>query len=193
MNTIELNQVRKTYGPLCGRRHLSFHIEQGAVFVFWVERRRQDQHHPHDDRHQRRRNSGSINVFGRLFQPQGPAPYWLSSRRARAVQKDESAGTNIVFLGEASWPVRGFRAGEVALLCERLEISGWLEKKIEELSKGMQQKIQFCRQRCLHDPHSIIMDEPSRPVWTRQPGFAEKFSAGPEEAGQDNLFPLTTA
>src|SRR4029078_10498091 len=43
--------------------------------------------------------------------------------------------------------------------CERLEISDWMLKKVEELSKGMQQKIQFIAA-LLHDPAFIIMDEP---------------------------------
>ena len=43
--------------------------------------------------------------------------------------------------------------------CERLEIGEWMQKKVEELSKGMQQKIQFVAT-LLHDPALIIMDEP---------------------------------
>ncbi len=42
---------------------------------------------------------------------------------------------------------------------KRLEISGWSEKKIEDLSKGMQQKIQFIAT-VVHDPDLIILDEP---------------------------------
>jgi ABC-2 type transport system ATP-binding protein len=41
----------------------------------------------------------------------------------------------------------------------RLDIQGWADKKVEELSKGMQQKVQFA---CtvLHRPDLIILDEP---------------------------------
>jgi len=41
----------------------------------------------------------------------------------------------------------------------RLDIQAWAEKKVEELSKGMQQKVQFA---CtvLHRPDLIILDEP---------------------------------
>ncbi|MEO0331832.1 MAG: DUF4162 domain-containing protein, partial [Bacteroidota bacterium] len=41
----------------------------------------------------------------------------------------------------------------------RLEISGWSEKKIEDLSKGMQQKVQFIAT-VIHEPDLIILDEP---------------------------------
>ncbi|MDE7181180.1 MAG: ATP-binding cassette domain-containing protein [Muribaculaceae bacterium] len=42
---------------------------------------------------------------------------------------------------------------------ERLEISGWWDKKIEELSKGMAQKVQFVIT-VLHRPELLIFDEP---------------------------------
>jgi len=65
----------------------------------------------------------------------------------------------LVFFGE----LRGLKAAEArrrsAAWAERLEISEALGKKTEELSKGMQQKIQFIAS-LLHDPGLIIMDEP---------------------------------
>ncbi|MDR1667023.1 MAG: ATP-binding cassette domain-containing protein [Bacteroidales bacterium] len=42
---------------------------------------------------------------------------------------------------------------------ERFEITGWWNKKVEELSKGMQQKLQFIIT-VLHDPSLLILDEP---------------------------------
>ena len=66
---------------------------------------------------------------------------------------------HIVFLGE----IRGIeqkeakkRAGE---WLERVNLTKWGDKKVEELSKGMQQKIQFigC---AIHDPDVLILDEP---------------------------------
>jgi len=44
--------------------------------------------------------------------------------------------------------------------CERMDITSSIDKKTQELSKGMQQKIQFIAT-LLHDPELIIMDEPS--------------------------------
>jgi ABC-2 type transport system ATP-binding protein len=42
---------------------------------------------------------------------------------------------------------------------EKLEIQGWWHKKIEELSKGMQQKAQFVAT-VIHEPSLLILDEP---------------------------------
>lgn len=41
----------------------------------------------------------------------------------------------------------------------RFEISDWKNKRVEELSKGMQQKVQFIAT-VLHKPHLLILDEP---------------------------------
>ena len=42
---------------------------------------------------------------------------------------------------------------------ERFEMAGWWNKKVEELSKGMQQKVQFVVT-VLHEPRLLILDEP---------------------------------
>jgi ABC-2 type transport system ATP-binding protein len=65
----------------------------------------------------------------------------------------------LVFMGE----LRGLDAATAGRRahewCERLQILDAVQKKTEELSKGMQQKIQFIST-LLHDPELIIMDEP---------------------------------
>jgi ABC-2 type transport system ATP-binding protein len=42
---------------------------------------------------------------------------------------------------------------------ERFDIKGWADKNIEDLSKGMQQKVQFIAT-VVHDPTLVILDEP---------------------------------
>ena len=42
---------------------------------------------------------------------------------------------------------------------EKMELKPWLNKKVDELSKGMQQKIQFIAT-IVHDPDVLILDEP---------------------------------
>ena len=48
---------------------------------------------------------------------------------------------------------------EIDIWLDRVELSDWKKKKIEELSKGMQQKIQFIGT-ILHKPKLLILDEP---------------------------------
>jgi ABC-2 type transport system ATP-binding protein len=42
---------------------------------------------------------------------------------------------------------------------EKMELGPWLNKKVEALSKGMQQKVQFIAT-IVHDPQILILDEP---------------------------------
>jgi ABC-2 type transport system ATP-binding protein len=65
----------------------------------------------------------------------------------------------LVFLGEMKGVDRrraGQRAGE---WLERFGLLEWRLRRIEELSKGMQQKVQFIST-VLHDPDLVILDEP---------------------------------
>lgn len=65
----------------------------------------------------------------------------------------------LVFLAQIKGVDRGqARRGSVEWL-ERLGLRDWAEKKIDHLSKGMQQKVQFIST-MLHKPELVILDEP---------------------------------
>jgi ABC-2 type transport system ATP-binding protein len=63
------------------------------------------------------------------------------------------------FLGTLTGSSPGDARRESQGWLERLEIADWAERKIEELSKGMQQKIQFAAA-VLGKPKVLILDEP---------------------------------
>jgi ABC-2 type transport system ATP-binding protein len=65
----------------------------------------------------------------------------------------------LVFLGRLHYLPAALAEQRVRAWCEKLQIAEALPKKTEDLSKGMQQKIQFIST-LLHDPDLIIMDEP---------------------------------
>jgi ABC-2 type transport system ATP-binding protein len=103
-------------------------------------------------------DSGSVQLFGQAFSRKqlhriGYLP------EERGLYKKMRVIDQLVFLGclhGLSESVARKRAREWA---ERLQIKEALPKKTEELSKGMQQKIQFIAA-LLHEPELIIMDEP---------------------------------
>ena len=65
----------------------------------------------------------------------------------------------LIFLGELHGLDATTASKRAHAWCERMEITEAIPKKTEELSKGMQQKIQFIAA-LLHEPDLIIMDEP---------------------------------
>jgi ABC-2 type transport system ATP-binding protein len=103
-------------------------------------------------------DSGSINLFGKPFDRQSLERVGYLPEE-RGLYKKMKVLDQLVFFGE----LHGLTAAEARKRAvdwaKRMEIDESLPKKTEELSKGMQQKIQFIS--CLlHDPGLIIMDEP---------------------------------
>ncbi|MDP2954926.1 MAG: ATP-binding cassette domain-containing protein [Longimicrobiales bacterium] len=65
----------------------------------------------------------------------------------------------VVFLAEIRGIPRGEGRKRALYWLERLGLPEWAEKKVEDLSKGMQQKIQFIGT-VIHEPELLILDEP---------------------------------
>jgi len=103
-------------------------------------------------------DSGSVRLFAKPFEREslnrvGYLPEERGLYRKMKVQEQ------LVLFGQLHG-LDSHEAGRRALdWARRLEIDTALDKKTEELSKGMQQKIQFIGA-LLHDPGLIVMDEP---------------------------------
>jgi ABC-2 type transport system ATP-binding protein len=65
----------------------------------------------------------------------------------------------LVFLGALKGLDEAEAGRRAAQWLERLELADWADRKINELSKGMQQKVQFIAA-VLHDPPVLVLDEP---------------------------------
>jgi ABC-2 type transport system ATP-binding protein len=103
-------------------------------------------------------DSGVVNLFGKPFRRESLKRVGYLPEE-RGLYKKMKVMEQLVFMGELRGldpAVAGRRAHE---WCERLQILDAVGKKTEELSKGMQQKIQFIAT-LLHDPDLVIMDEP---------------------------------
>lgn len=103
-------------------------------------------------------DSGEIFIKGEKLRPKhieniGYLP------EERGLYPKMKVGEHLLYLAQ----LKGLQTNEAVRRIndwfERLEISGWSEKKIEDLSKGMQQKIQFIAT-VVHEPDLIILDEP---------------------------------
>lgn len=158
MQTIEISQVRKTYDEFVAVDDLTFAIAQGSVFGLLGPNGAGKTSTIRMMIGITAPDSGEIRVFGQPFDRKclrkiGYLP------EERGLYKKMKVLDQLVFLGELHG-VNAAAARKKAMdWCERLEIAEKLDKKVEELSKGMQQKIQFIAS-LLHDPDFIIMDEP---------------------------------
>lgn len=65
----------------------------------------------------------------------------------------------LTFLGEAKGISRSAARSKAGQWLKRLGLDDWAVKKVQDLSKGMQQKVQFIGA-LLHDPELVVLDEP---------------------------------
>jgi len=77
----------------------------------------------------------------------------------RGLYKKMAIGEQIVYLARLKGLSHSEATRRIKYWFEKLEIESWWDKKVEELSKGMQQKAQFVAT-VLHEPDLIILDEP---------------------------------
>jgi ABC-2 type transport system ATP-binding protein len=93
-----------------------------------------------------RLNANHISVIGYLPEERG-------------LYKKMKVGEQLVYLGRLRNMSKADAIKQSKYWTERLEIKDWWNKKIEDLSKGMAQKIQFIST-VLNEPKLIILDEP---------------------------------
>jgi ABC-2 type transport system ATP-binding protein len=77
----------------------------------------------------------------------------------RGLYKKMEIGEQILYLARLKGLSRDEANKRARYWFQKLEIEGWWNKKIEELSKGMQQKAQFVAT-VIHEPELLILDEP---------------------------------
>jgi ABC-2 type transport system ATP-binding protein len=103
-------------------------------------------------------DSGSVEVLGR------PAGGGVRDRigympEERGLYPRMALGEQLLYLAELKGAARREAAPRLAAWLERLGLAAWAGRKVNELSKGMQQKAQFVAT-VLHDPELLILDEP---------------------------------
>jgi ABC-2 type transport system ATP-binding protein len=157
-DAVELRGIHKCYDNFVAVDHLSFNIREGSVYGLLgpngagktsAIRMMIGINIP---------DEGEVWLFGEKFHREqlqriGYLP------EERGLYKRMKVIDHLIFLGR----LHGMSSAEAQKRslgwCERLQLAEWTQKKVEELSKGMQQKIQFIAA-LLHDPDLMILDEP---------------------------------
>src|ERR1700731_4763023 len=158
MSIVDLQHVRKAYDTKIAVADLSFTIEPGSMFGLLGPNGSGKTSSIRMMIGITVPDSGTLRLFGQPFNRNllkrvGYLP------EERGLYKKMKVMDQLIFLGQ----LRGLDATTASRRahrwCDRMEIAPAILKKTEELSKGMQQKIQFIAA-LLHEPELIIMDEP---------------------------------
>ena len=103
-------------------------------------------------------DSGEILFNGEALGPQHIAQIGYLPEE-RGLYKKMKIGDQMLYLAQLKGLSKREALARIRDWCQRLDITSWLDKKIEDLSKGMQQKVQFVAT-VIHQPQLIILDEP---------------------------------
>lgn len=103
-------------------------------------------------------DEGEVRLFGEPFHRRHLARIGYLPEE-RGLYKKMKVLDHLLFLGQLKGISETECRRRATQWCERLGLTDWMAKKVDELSKGMQQKVQFIAT-LLHDPEFVIMDEP---------------------------------
>ncbi len=103
-------------------------------------------------------DEGSIHFAGKPIGPDHRAMIGYLPEE-RGLYKKMKVGEQALYLARLKGLSRPEAIKRLKVWFEKFEIGAWWDKKVEELSKGMAQKIQFITT-VLHEPKLLIFDEP---------------------------------
>jgi ABC-2 type transport system ATP-binding protein len=104
-------------------------------------------------------DSGSVSIMGQVSNLESNAKFIGYMPEERGLYKKMKAEEQAIYLAQLKGLSYSEAKTKVQFWFDKLEMGAWKNKKIEEVSKGMAQKLQFvCT--VLHDPSIIILDEP---------------------------------
>ena len=103
-------------------------------------------------------DSGEIRFRGQRLNPSHAAEIGYLPEE-RGLYKKMKVGEQLLYLAQLRGLSRPDATQRIKQWLSRFDIKEWANKNVEDLSKGMQQKVQFIAT-VLHDPKLIILDEP---------------------------------
>ncbi|MEO7311640.1 MAG: ATP-binding cassette domain-containing protein [Chitinophagaceae bacterium] len=158
-NILEVQHLKKYFATQKAVDDISFNIEQGSIFgllgpngagkttlirmitgIFYPD-------------------SGNIQFNGRKFDPLNDIIGIGYMPEERGLYKKMKIGEQAMYLAQLKGLSKSDALENVKKWFVKLEMQSWWNKKVEDLSKGMQQKLQFVIT-VLHNPKLVILDEP---------------------------------
>ena len=158
MPVVELDRISKAYDQKIAVKDLSLRIDPGTMFGLLGPNGAGKTSSIRMMIGVTMPDSGTVSLFGTPFSRKSLARVGYLPEE-RGLYKKMKVIDQLVFMGELHGLDAVTANTRARQWSERLQIADALDKKTEELSKGMQQKIQFIAT-LLHDPDLIIMDEP---------------------------------
>lgn len=158
MSFVQLDRIRKVYDGKVAVEDLSFTIEPGTMFGLLGPNGSGKTSSIRMMIGITVPDSGAVSLFDQPFTRKALARVGYLPEE-RGLYKKMNVMDQLIFLGQLHGLSAAVASQRAHQWCERLNITEAIPRKTEDLSKGMQQKIQFIAS-LLHDPDLIVMDEP---------------------------------
>ncbi|HEX6190965.1 MAG TPA: ABC transporter ATP-binding protein [Chitinophagaceae bacterium] len=159
MPLLELKNLKKYFATQKAVDDISFSIEKGNIFGLLgpngagkttVIRMITGIFYP---------DEGEILFDGRPFDPLNDIGHIGYMPEERGLYKKMKIGEQAMYLAQLKGLGRIEANKKIRRWFQKFEMESWWNKKVEDLSKGMSQKLQFVTT-VLHEPKLIILDEP---------------------------------
>ncbi|MDO5977578.1 ABC transporter ATP-binding protein [Flavivirga spongiicola] len=157
-NLLEVKEVSKNFGDFRALNKVSITVPKGSIFgllgpngagkttlIRVINQITMPDH-------------GKVHLDGELLKPTHIKDIGYLPEE-RGLYKSMKVGEQALYLAQLKGLSKAEARTRLKYWFERLEIGDWWNKKIQELSKGMAQKIQFVVT-VLHQPKLLIFDEP---------------------------------
>ncbi len=158
MSILRLDNVVKTYQKHVAVDGVSFEVPKGSVFGLLGPNGAGKTSLIRIITTITRADSGVVYLDGEKLNSNHPSDIGYMPEE-RGLYKKMKVGNQLVYLAQLKGLSKKEATKRINAWFEKFEIEDWWDKKVEELSKGMQQKIQFIST-VLHQPKLLILDEP---------------------------------
>lgn len=157
-NLLEINNVVKKYGDFTALNDVSIQIPKGSVFGLLGPNGAGKTSLIRIINQITLADSGSIVLDGEPLQLYHVEQIGYLPEE-RGLYKSMKVGEQVLYLAQLKGLTKTEAKKRLKYWFDKFDISSWWDKKIEELSKGMAQKVQFIVT-VLHQPKLLIFDEP---------------------------------
>jgi ABC-2 type transport system ATP-binding protein len=158
MNVLSINEISKSFGSFYAVKNLNLNIEQGQIYGLLgpngagkttTIRMVMGIIMPDKGEIKMFDKPNSINVLEQV----GYLP------EERGLYKKMKVLDVLHFFAELKGMIKAEMSSKIPAWLDRFELKDWQDKKVEDLSRGMQQKLQIIVT-IMHQPKLIILDEP---------------------------------
>lgn len=158
MNLLVTNEVSKYFGKFCALDNVSITVPKGCIFGLLGPNGAGKTTLIRIINQITIPDSGSVILDGEPLKPSDIRHIGYLPEE-RGLYKSMKVGEQALYLAQLKGMSKSEAKKRLKYWFEKLEIGDWWNKKIQELSKGMAQKIQFVVT-VLHQPKLLIFDEP---------------------------------